>query len=735
MSGLGAAIGRILIDTADLQRAQKEVQSASQAMTRALGSLGVGVGSQQFARFALEANELATAFGRQSVAARELAGSQGRVNDLLRVYDRATGGIIGKAQALSDVTRLMAVGFADSTAELDQFVRAVRGISLATGRPQEFIITNLQLELLNQTGFRLDQIGLGMEEVRKRADELRAANSTLTQEQAYQAAVLETANRKFGALTQAAEAQATAVERLRKAWTDFQLEFGQNTGGALNAFAEGGIRELEGLQNNVEGLTEDLRRLKRAVNELNEGGRPTTGLAGFLSDAMDNWLRGNHIGDFITELNRLLGLGVQGPQFRDPVPSWMTSSNTPLASAAGGAVFTPEQRQVIRDHYDAIAELEEQAARDRQDATRQYEEQRTSTIRQYELSIAREAEDFARGRLRAEQDFQRSVERIQRDAHRRDERAAQDLARSLTRFHEDSTERIADLQEDANKRIADLDEDFKKDQERREEDFQDDLLEAAGRLDAIRILELRKDRARQLKDAKDAHDEQRSDLQEQLDERINDEKEAHEERRQDAQEAFARQLADAREADRQRQEDMQADFDLRQTREDKDRETRLRRMGEDFRLQLDELARQHALRIQQIGEQQARERTKLGEEFNKALNEAGIRNDAWIKENNRVTDAAVADYTRATQAAAANAAWLAQIAAGGGVNFPSLANPNLNLVRPIPGPSNNTPTGGWGREITINIYGDGLNERQVVELMVDKLEEMAGGGGGRTFAP
>lgn len=205
---LGQASGSIVINTQQLTAAQAAVQAASRQMTQALnainapvtqaqsnitslssglqqlgGAFGLAFGAAglaQAVRFASSIDEIATAYRRQSVAARNLAGSQGQLNDLLRVYDQASGGVIDKAQALSDVTRLMAVGFADSAAELDSFVRAVRGISIATGRPQEFVVTQLQLELLSQTGLRLDQVGLGMEEVRKRAEALQAANSQLT---------------------------------------------------------------------------------------------------------------------------------------------------------------------------------------------------------------------------------------------------------------------------------------------------------------------------------------------------------------------------------------------------------------------------------------------------------------------------------------------------------------------------------------------------------------------------
>lgn len=733
MSDLGSARGRIVIDTSDIRRAQAEVQSASASMTQSLRALGIGFGVREVARFVVEAEDLATAYRRQSVAAVQLAGSQGKLNQLLSVYDEATGGALDKATQLANVTKLMAVGFADSSTELDQFARAIRGISIAMGKPQDFVAQNLILELFSQRGQRLDQIGLQYDAVRQRSEELQAADASLTKQMAYQQAVLEQAAQRYGGLADSAAGAATEVEKLRKAFTDLQLEMGQDNTSIVNAFAKTVNEQMQSVRETVQGLIFDLQNLAKLNTQSGN-----LGIAGIQDDP--RFLTANPIGDFADRADRafsdwLAHLTGQLTQAQRAFVQSSDARNTQRHAREGlssgpAAIpgFTPEQRQVIRDDFDARAEIERQANADRLDATRQYEEQRTSTIRQYELTIAREAEDFARGRLRAEEDFQRGLERTQRDSQRRDQRAAEDLARTLGRANQDSIERIADLRKDANKRLAEIDTDFAKEQERRQRDFKDDQLSAAGRLDAIALLELRKDRAKQLRDAKEDHEEQRADLKEQLGERIDEEKEALEERRQQAIDAHERQLQDAKEADAQRLEDMQADFDLRQTREDEDRETRLRRMGEDHQAQLDEMARQLELDLQRIRDDEARKRLEQQEQFNIALNEAGVINDAWIKENNRVTDAAVADYTRATNAAAANAAWLAQIAAGGGVTFPSLANPGMNLVRPIPGPSTLGGRGGsvGGKTVnaSITINGDGMNEREVARFIVDYLEAL-----------
>lgn len=693
-TNLGAAQGRITLDISQLQAAQVAVQAAARQINAALNEIspgakkaqssinqlaqtlqqfgsafGIAFGAAsiaQLARFAVGTDEIATSYRRQSVAAENLAGSQARLNELLQIYDRATGGVIGKAQALSDVTRLLAVGFADSAEELDTFVRAVRGISIATGRPQEFVVTQLQLELLNQTGFRLDQIGLGMEEVRKKADELQAANSNLTQEQAYQIAVLETANTKFGALTRSAAAQITAVEGLRKAWTDFQLEIGTTGSPAINAFAQGATKELKGLSDTINDLIADITNLRKAMDELSKRGRkgaPKDPITDFFTEAVNNFLFEDPFGDFIDYVDQSLsdwithtaGQMTELEQLFAKSAAEMTASRQRPAGSLGPITtgFTTEQTAAIVEWSRDVAEIERNAARDRLEATRQYESQRTSIIRDYEQTIASEAQDFALQRQRAEEDYAISLQRIHRDIGRREVQQAEELERTLADARADAQERTADRLNDLEERIADaratsreriaeLEEDFNRRRERAQRDHHERLRDAAANLDAVRVRELQRDFRNSRRDAKEDLDDRLgderkneakrlADLKKAHDKQTADEKENLEERIQQAQDAHQRQLDAAREADSLRLEDMAADMLLRRTREDEDRAIRLERMREDFEAQLAELASNHLDRIVQINEQEAEELAARNTAFDEQMAELGIYHDG-VKE-------------------------------------------------------------------------------------------------------
>lgn len=249
------------------QRTQARQQDRVASFGReALGAFGIGLGvagaiglARQGVQTALELEKEATSYRRLQVAANNLAGSQARLNELMKVYDQATGGILSKQTQLQDVTRLMAVGFADSTQELKEFATAVRGISIATGQSQEYVAGQLQLAIANQSTMRLDQLGLGITEVKDRIAALRAENSALTEEEAYQIAILGAANDKFGALSNSIEAQKTGVEALTVAWQNWRLEVGQAVGPGVDAVATHFARLLDPqLADRRQGLQQDI---------------------------------------------------------------------------------------------------------------------------------------------------------------------------------------------------------------------------------------------------------------------------------------------------------------------------------------------------------------------------------------------------------------------------------------------------------------------------------------------
>lgn len=606
------------------------------ALTGGALAATAGLAVVQLGRAAAEADRLATSYARQQVAAVNLAGSQSKLNSLLAAYERATGGAIDRATALSDVTRLQAVGFADSAEELERFVRAARGISVATGQQQDYVISQLQLAIANQSTLRLDQLGLGVEEVQERIAKLREENRGLTNEMAYQQAILGLAEEKFGALVDSAEAQATGAEKAAKAWRDLRLEvskeFKPDIDNATNALAE-----FLDMLIRIRSENQQLRQ-EMIFREMG------------LSPGSIGLMRGGAERD--AGRHRAVGAGARRA----------------AAIAAAKPRFEEDEEAAIVDRYQGLAEIDRREGEARLDATRQYEEQRSRTISNYEQTIAREAEDFARQRARAEQQFQQDIARIHADAARREERQAQQLARSIERARADSAQRIADFEEEhaerqaelrasATERIQEIEEDYARDREQRERSHRNRLLDAASRLDAVALVQEQRRFAEENQNAEEKHRDQLEDVNKQLEKQLREEQEGHDKRlRQEAralderirqqQEAHDEQLREAREADTQRINDMRADFEQRKQIEDTDRAIRLTRMAQDHNQQLQEMDRQHALRIEQIGTQAQQERDKLNEEFERHLAELGIYIGRYQKEHDRLVDNAIKSFDR-----------------------------------------------------------------------------------------
>lgn len=244
---------------ANEQKLTQQVKAQAQERSRlgsfareAAGALGIGLGvaggvalARQGVQTALDMERQATSYRRLQVAATGLAGSQAKLNELMKAYEQASGGVIDRATAVQNVTRLMAVGFADSTEELRQFTEAARGISIATGQSQENVNSLLELAIANQSTLRLNELGLGITEVKDRIADLRAENKALTEEEAYQIAILGAANDKFGALADSVEAQKTSVEKLTIAWHNWYLELSQNVAPYVDKTADFMRRQLD----------------------------------------------------------------------------------------------------------------------------------------------------------------------------------------------------------------------------------------------------------------------------------------------------------------------------------------------------------------------------------------------------------------------------------------------------------------------------------------------------------
>jgi hypothetical protein len=616
-ANLGAAVGSISINTTQAQQAPAVMRQVAQGINAAMGSVSGGVnkaqtninslrgslgqlagafglslgvaGVAQITQAAIGAAQAATAYDRQALAARSLAGSQQKLNELLAAYEKATQGAVDQATALSDVTNLQAIGFAKNAQEMQRFVIAARGISIAKGRPQGEMINELALSIANQSTRRFDQLGLGIAEVNQRISELRENNKGMTREMAFQEAVLQIATEKYGELATGAAGQKTGIEALTKSWSKYGLALGHLLQGPLDAVGKFLAKGFDAETKRMEAWLASLKQVEEVLRRIGVLGKDLSGISSRTS------------------------IGRVTPEAFGATPEIEGAKAVRLEWAKGVQSINEQM------HADIISE------------ETNFGRQRSSTISSYNRDMMQEARDFGIQRTRAEQEMLESIADLHSDAARREKRMAEDLARSIARAQGDSAERIADMREDTNDRLAELDEDYQEDRKKSAEKFKDDLLSAAGRLDAVALLELRKDRRRELEERKDSYDEQRSDLQEQLAKRIVEENEALDKSTRLQQEAHDRQLEDARQADAERLADMQADFAKRKEQEDADRATRLADRAADHAEQVAEMDRAHIERMNDIKRQAAEARSQQRIDAQEALLELGVQNEAWQK--------------------------------------------------------------------------------------------------------
>jgi hypothetical protein len=678
----GQAIGVITIETqldqaaaqvaAFSQQTQQQMASVGASTTKAGDSLGqlarvfgIGLGIKQLTEAAVAADQMATAFARQTVAAEALAGSQSKLNDLLDAYDKATGGAVDKATALANVTKDISLGFADSTSELSKFASAARGISLAGfgGGSQAAVEGQLQAAITTQRSQALRELGLESANVKARTDELMQADSNLTQAQAYQNAVLDEAQAKFGGLAKSTVGAVTGLEQLQKTSKNTALTLSQDLAPAVD----------------------------------------------FVSLAMSNWLKRANDDlqktlDFLFEMGQVVGV------INRQLPSLQTDrfvqdrAASDQARHGGGGTSTPvdtgpttDQQTAISDWWAKRQDLETKLGQSLNDETTRYEQQRADSERNYQEQVTESAASFAKQRMRQQEDYERAISDIQRAAQQRDALMARDQAEQIATMQRDSAQRIGKLNDDLNRTIADqransadrlggfaTDRDKTIEQDRKdsadrllqiEKNYDDQreqaalshsnaIFDATAQADGRALFMEQRRYAQEQDSAAKSHseaisaendklqqsidnvnnaydqkvkDEQASleksisQAQEAHDHQVADEKAALQQRIDDANAAYAQQLSDAHDADAQRLTDMDAAFTLQKQREDADQSDRMTQMANHHTEEMTQFDTEHNARVGQIIDHAKAERDQLDQEHNKQMKQLGDSNQAIDK--------------------------------------------------------------------------------------------------------
>lgn len=559
----------------------------------ALGAFGIGLGVSGAIQLARSVDELA----RVAAQAERTRGAYDRLatgvgasaSSMLSSMRVASRGLISDADLVLNANRAMLLGVADTAEEMGQLleVARVRGQAVQISTSEAFT--------------RLAQ-GIGKREI-EILDELGIVIKLIPTYEEYAKSIGKTANQ----LTEA-EKSAAIFNKVIKGSAPLVAAAADAADTAADKY-----ERLDAAQDNL---------AKSMGNVLKDAGANNITMWARLTEGANNYLKA---------INQIQQIGLT-----TPLPTLLPSAanrsgNTPPSrGGSSGPQFNDDQTAALRQRDEGFAAIERESGMARLESRRSYERQLASVTTNYQKQTLREAEDFARQRANAETKFNLSLLDVAQDSARQRLKWEQDLARSIAQAQSDSAERIADAREDTAKRIADLDKDFKKDQAKRERDFRDDMLSAAGRLDAVALLELRKDRAKELKERKDSYEESRADLQEQLAERIADENESLAKSIRQQQEANQRRIEEQAENDALRIQEMKDAFEAQKVEQDIERGIMMARRAKDHAAQLTEMATAQAERIQQIKDNALAERAQFTEESNKFLEEVGIHNQKWL---------------------------------------------------------------------------------------------------------
>lgn len=661
-----------------------------------LGAVAAGVltmktvqAGVELARTAAKADQLAQRFGF-------LANISGQSADaMLSALQRASRGHIANTDLMFAANRAMLLGVADTIDEMEALMRVAGARAGAMGMSLTQAFDDLVVGIGRLSPRILDNLGLILDAntvytnygatIGKTADQLNEAE----RRQAFYNAVIDqsrelveqhtsagvSAAGRFQQLETAADNARVALGRVFSqdvtegatnitTWLDVITrkldEIAEKSEGRVfsqlfnsprnplslifNADSESDRVRIESYERHVDRLTERLGRLREELQTIEESGA-------FSPREVEKYR--HEVGLVIRSLEAELTETLTLLAALRPAGS---SGTTPSAGAVlpgGNAPADPVTPGIRVDFAQEMQRISEEAARQRTEIERQHGLQRSQVVANYAKMMARDEEDYARQRARAAAQLAENIANLQQEAAAREVQWAQDLAEKLDDIRGQSGQRVADWQADHEervaelrasgaKRLADIEEDYQRSRERAETGHRENLLSAAGNLDAAGIAREQRRYALEQAEAERAYQERVAQEQESTNERITQEQEAHQERlerearnlaQRIAQEeaGHAKRLEAARIADAKRLADLQASFDAQRRREEEDRAIRLARQEEDHQQQLAQMDAAHAERLTQI-DRQERANLKAWEDAHaKELAELGLFHQEWKK--------------------------------------------------------------------------------------------------------
>jgi len=180
---------------------------------RSFGNLGLSIGAafsiQQIGRFTEEAINLAL----QAEGVEKAFNKMANAGDLEKLRE-ATRNLVSDLELMRQANFARSVGI--EMEDLAKVMAYVQRYSAATGKAMSELMNDATLEMIRQTGLRLDNIGLNLDTVKKRAKEIGFIPAMIES--------METNAKKFGDETQTVSEK---VQQMEAAWENSKTSFGE----------------------------------------------------------------------------------------------------------------------------------------------------------------------------------------------------------------------------------------------------------------------------------------------------------------------------------------------------------------------------------------------------------------------------------------------------------------------------------------------------------------------------
>lgn len=262
-------------------------------------------------------------------------------------------------------------------------------------------------------------------------------------------------------------------------------------------------------------------------------------------------------------------------------------------SAGAGGTFSDESLALFDQYQQAEKAALEQYNADKKDINKRFNDESLKLETEYNRQRKQQLEDFNKQQTQAQKDFERTQARAVKDNARQIanlRKQASDADREAqAEYDQNRADSLAAFRQEEIKREAD----FARRRKRQQEQTNEQLLEAAGRLDAQAVLSILKESTKTARQEGEDFSGETTQRQTELQQRLADDKRAFEQNRQQRQVQLRESIAETQRQFAEQQRLAKEDFEYRQTLERQRFDESRAREAENFARQQQERRAQH----------------------------------------------------------------------------------------------------------------------------------------------